>query len=44
MSNKENKDLFQEISDETMLKASDLLEEKHRLEQELKILEAQIKT
>ncbi len=44
MNNKENKDLFQDISDEVMLKASDLLEEKHRLEQELKILEAQIKT
>lgn len=47
MNNQENKDIFKGISDETMIKASDLLEEKHRLEQEYKKvmedLEAEIK-
>lgn len=42
MNNTKNKNLFEDISDEVMLKASDLLEEKHRLEQELKILEEQL--
>ena len=47
MNNQENKDLFEGISDETMIKASELLEEKHRLQQEYnkvtRLLEAEIK-
>jgi len=36
MNNQENKDLFEGISDETMIKASELLEEKYKLQQEYK--------
>jgi hypothetical protein len=47
MNNQQNKDIFKDISDETMIKASELLEEKHRLEKEykkvMKSLEAEIK-